>query len=72
MVTLGTCHDITGKGLVPFEKMDSHSLSRVLVIKVQCKVADAHYLVSVFESTPFGEHFGLSVLVLGQGGGAQE
>ena len=21
----GTCHDIAGKGVVPFEKMDSHS-----------------------------------------------
>ena len=31
MVTLGTCHDVAGKGVVPFEKKDSHSLS---VIKV--------------------------------------
>ena len=26
-------------------------------------MADAHFLVSVVESTPFSEHFGLSVLV---------
>ena len=38
----------------------------------QSKVADAHFLVSVVESTPFGEHFGLLVLVLGLGGRAQE
>ena len=64
MVTLGTCHDIAGKGVVPFEKMDSHSLSS--------KVADAHFLVLVVESAPFGEHFGLLVLVSGLGGGARD
>ena len=35
-------------------------------------MSDAHFLVSVVESTPFGEHFGLLVLVLGLGGGAWE
>ena len=35
VVTLETCHEIAGKDVVPFEKMDSHSLSRVLVIKVR-------------------------------------
>ena len=31
-------------------------------------MADAHFLVLVVESTPFGEYFGLLVFVLGQGG----
>ena len=38
----------------------------------QSKVADAHFLVSVVESAPFGGHFGLLVLVSGLGGRAQE
>ena len=35
-------------------------------------MADAHFLVLAVESTPLGEHFGLLVLVSGQGGGARE
>ena len=38
----GTCHEIAGKGVVLFEKMDSHSLSRVF--SDQSKFADAHFL----------------------------
>ena len=38
----------------------------------QSKVADAHFLVLAVESTPFGEHFGLLLLVLGLGGRARE
>ena len=54
VLTLGTCHDIAGKGVVPFEKMDSHSLSSVLVIKVKWQMLIflfwlliQHFLVSI-------------------------
>ena len=54
LVMWETCHENNwGRGgVVPYERMASHSLSRVLVIKI-CKAADAHFLVSVVELTPF-------------------
>ena len=60
MAALGTCHEIAGKDEVPFEKMDSHSFN-IKGFSDQSKVAHAHFLVSVAQSTPFGEHFGLFV-----------
>ena len=57
MVTLETCHEIAGKGVVPFEKMDKPQL--IKGFSDQIKVENTHFLVSVVESTPFGEHFGL-------------
>ena len=56
MVTLGTCHDITGKGVVPFEKMDSYSLSRVLAIKVRWQM-----LIFLFQL--LSQHLLVSILV---------
>ena len=63
VVTLGTCHEIARKGVVPFEKMDSHSLSGVLGIKVRCQM-----LIFLFQL--LSQH--LSVSILGLGGGAWE
>ena len=54
--------------MAPFEKDGLPQL--IKGFSDQSKVADTHFLVSVVESTPFGEHFGLLVLVLGPGGGA--
>ena len=56
MVTLGTCHEIAGKGVVPFEKMDSHNLSRVLVIKVRWQM-----LIFLFRL--LSQHLSVSILV---------
>ena len=47
---------IAGKGVVPFEKMDSHSLSRVLVIKVRWQT-----LIFLFQL--LSQHLLVSILV---------
>ena len=47
---------IAGKGVVPFEKMDSHSLSRVLVIKVRWQT-----LIFLFQL--LSQHLSVSILV---------
>ena len=71
-VTLGTCHEIAGKGVVPFEKMDSHSLSRVFSdqskLLCRCSFSSLFRLLSQHLSVSF---FGLLVLFSGLGGGAQ-
>ena len=45
----------------PFERMDHAQL--IQGFSDQTKVADAHFLVSVVELTPFLKHFCLLVLV---------
>ena len=56
MVTLGTFHEIAEMGVVPFDKMDSHSLSRVLVITVRWQM-----LIFLFRL--LSQHLSVSILV---------
>ena len=63
MVTLGTCHDIARKGVVPSEKMDSPA-ELMKGFSDQSEVADTHFLFRFLS-----QHLSVGILVSNVGFG---